>query len=51
VDGAAFANKTKPVIPQTGDNANLMLWAGLMVVALIAIVVILLAMKKKSKKV
>lgn len=50
VDGAAFANKTKPVIPQTGDNANLMLWAGLMVVALIAIVVILLAMKKKSKK-
>lgn len=50
VDGAAFANKTKPIVPQTGDTANPMLWGGIMVVALAAIVVLLLAMKKKSKK-
>ena len=50
VDGAAFANKTKPVTPQTGDTANPLLWGGIMAAALIAIVVLLLAMKKKTKK-
>lgn len=45
-----FVNKTKPPIPQTGDTANPLIWGGIMVVALIAIVILLLAMKKKSKK-
>ena len=45
-----FANKTKPIVPQTGDNANLALWSGIMVVALAAIVVLLITMKKKSAK-
>ena len=44
----AFANKTKPIVPNTGDNANIMLWGGLMVVVLAAIVVLLVAMKKKT---
>lgn len=44
-----FANKTKPVVPATGDNANLLLWGGIMVVALCGIVVLLVAMKKKAQ--
>lgn len=46
----AFANKTKPVTPATGDTANLALWGGIMVAALAAIVILLIAMKKKSQK-
>jgi pilin isopeptide linkage protein/LPXTG-motif cell wall-anchored protein len=46
----AFANKTKPIVPNTGDNANIALWGGMMVVALAAIVVLLVVMKKKSAK-
>jgi len=46
----AFANKTKPVTPATGDNANMALWGGIMVAALAAIVVLLLTMKKKANK-
>ena len=45
-----FANKTKPIVPNTGDNANIALWGGMMVVALAAIVVLLVVMKKKSAK-
>lgn len=50
VDVAAFANKTKPITPATGDTANMALWGGIMVAALAAIVVLLIAMKKKSQK-
>ena len=50
VEKVAFANKTKPIIPQTGDDANILLWAGLMAVALIAIVALLFVMKKKPGK-
>lgn len=49
-DVPAFANKTKPIIPDTGDNANIALWGGIMVVALAAIIVLLLVMKKKPNK-
>ena len=46
----AFANKTKPIVPNTGENANIMLWGGVMVVALVAIVILLIVMKKKTAK-
>ena len=49
VEGAAFANKTKPVVPQTGDAAYPLLWGGIMAAALLAIVVVLVSMKKKEK--
>lgn len=48
VDAAAFANKTKPVVPQTGDAAYPLLWGGIMAAALLAIVVVLVSMKKKK---
>lgn len=46
----AFANKTKPIVPNTGDSANFMLWGSMMVVSLAAIVILLVAMKKRSFK-
>lgn len=44
-----FANKTKPIVPQTGDDANILLWGGIMVAALAAIVVLMLSMKRKKQ--
>lgn len=49
-DIPGFVNKTKPVIPQTGDNANLPLMLGIMAVVLIAIIIIVSALKKSGKK-
>lgn len=44
-----FANKTKPDTPNTGDDANMLLWGGIMVVALAGIVVLLLTMKRRKQ--
>ena len=50
VEEVVFANKSKPIVPKTGDDADIMLWGGIMAAALIAIVVLLVAMKKKPAK-
>lgn len=49
VDGIVFNNAYNPNIPQTGDDTNLTLWLGLMVLCVLAAAAMLIFEKKSAK--